>query len=92
MNKNCQGCIHYKNGCCDIYNLPIQGDGGCEFYDFRGKMNDCLKCICLVCMKQFKTNPRTCGFSDCEWCEGEPGRYSTVCKEYVRKGRQSWKL
>ncbi len=53
-----------------------------------GKLGDCLRCICLKCISEFKLNPRLCEHSDCEWCENELGAYIGECKVYEEKARR----
>lgn len=56
------------------------------------KLKDCLVCICLKCMKDFKTNPRTCRHSICSMCEMELGAYLRNCRGYSEKKEARHKI
>ena len=50
------------------------------------KWQDCIKCLCIDCKMELKTDIDKCEYSDCEWCKNEKGNHIDRCNSYIEKG------
>ena len=50
------------------------------------KWQDCIKCLCIDCKMELRTDIDKCEHSDCEWCKHEKGNHIDKCKGYIEKG------